>query len=97
LRHVCQTSSAPMALVVADARGAVIRDVAGRAYLDLLAGMGVANVGHAHPAVVAAVSAQAGRHLHVMVYGELVQAAPVPLATPLAALPRPPPSVGCCT
>jgi acetylornithine/succinyldiaminopimelate/putrescine aminotransferase len=59
-------------------------DVDGNAYLDLLAGMGVANVGHAHPDVVAAVRAQAERHLHVMVYGEFVQAAQVELAAKLA-------------
>jgi acetylornithine/N-succinyldiaminopimelate aminotransferase len=86
LRHVCQTSSAPMGLVVADARGAVVRDVEGREYLDLLAGMGVANVGHAHPEVVAATAAQAARHLHVMVYGEFVQEAQVRLAARLAGL-----------
>ncbi len=90
LRHVCQTSSAPMGLVVADARGAVVRDVEGREYLDLLAGMGVANVGHAHPEVVAAVTAQAARHLHVMVYGEFVQEAQVRLAAQLAGLLPPP-------
>jgi acetylornithine/N-succinyldiaminopimelate aminotransferase len=85
LRHVCQTSDSPMGLVVASARGATVCDAEGREYLDLLAGMGVANVGHAHPDVVAAVRAQADRHLHVMVYGEFVQEAQVRLATRLAA------------
>src|SRR5262249_20612556 len=61
-------------------------DAAGREYLDLLAGMGVANVGHAHPEVVAAVRAQADRHLHVMVYGEFVQESQTLLATRLAGL-----------
>src|SRR2546422_7056897 len=42
-------------------------------FRSLLAGMGVANVGHTHPEVVTAVRAQAERHLHVMVYGEFVQ------------------------
>ncbi len=84
LRHVCQTSDAPMGLVVTGARGATVCDAEGRAYLDLLAGMGVANVGHAHPEVVAAVRAQAERHLHVMVYGEFVQEAQVRLAARLA-------------
>jgi len=46
--------------------------------------MGVANVGHTHPEVVAAVTAQAARHLHVMVYGELVQEPQVRLAARLA-------------
>ena len=83
-RHVCQTSDAPMGLVVDRARGSTVWDTAGRAHLDLLAGMGVANVGHAHPEVVAAVRAQAERHLHVMVYGEFVQETQVRLAARLA-------------
>jgi acetylornithine/succinyldiaminopimelate/putrescine aminotransferase len=85
-RHVCQTSSAPLGLVVARAAGSTLWDAAGRPYLDLLAGMGVANVGHAHPEVVAAVCAQAERHLHVMVYGEAVQAPQVRFAARLAGL-----------
>jgi acetylornithine/succinyldiaminopimelate/putrescine aminotransferase len=85
-RHVCQTSDGPMGLDVAEARGAVVRDTSGREWLDLLAGMGVANVGHAHPDVVAAVRAQAERYLHVMVYGEFVQAPQVRLAARLAGL-----------
>lgn len=86
LRHVCQTSDGPMALVVRDARGSIVRDAEGREYLDLLAGMGVANVGHAHPEVVSALRSQADRHLHVMVYGEFIQEAQVRLATRLAGL-----------
>ncbi len=86
LRHVCQTSPQPLGLVVERARGATIWDADGRAYLDLLAGMGVANIGHAHPAVVAAIEAQIHRHLHVAVYGEMVQAPQVELARRLAAL-----------
>jgi acetylornithine/succinyldiaminopimelate/putrescine aminotransferase len=86
LRHVCQTSDDPMGLVVCDARGTTIRDAEGREYLDLLAGMGVANVGHAHPEVVAAVRTQAERHLHVMVYGEFVQESQTLLAARLAGL-----------
>ncbi len=85
-RHVCLTSDTPMGLVVADAHGSTVRDTQGRAWLDLLAGMGVANVGHAHPAVVAAIRAQAEKHLHVMVYGEFVQEPQVRLAARLAGL-----------
>ena len=86
LRHVCQTSAAPLGIEVARAAGATVWDAAGREYLDLLAGMGVANVGHVHPEVVAAVRAQAERYLHVMVYGEFVEAPQVRLATRLAGL-----------
>jgi acetylornithine/N-succinyldiaminopimelate aminotransferase len=83
-RHVCQTSDDPMGLVVRSAHGCTVVDAEGRIHLDLLAGMGVANVGHAHPEVVAAIRAQAERHLHVMVYGEFVQEAQVRLAARLA-------------
>jgi acetylornithine/succinyldiaminopimelate/putrescine aminotransferase len=89
-RHVCQTSPAPLGITVARAAGSTVWDTGGRAYLDLLAGMGVANVGHTRPEVVAAVRAQADRHLHVMVYGEVVQEAQVRLATRLAGLLAPP-------
>ena len=86
LRHVCQTSPSPLGIVVARAEGATIWDVEGRAYLDLLSGIGVANLGHGHPEVVAAVRAQAERYLHVMVYGEAVEEPQVALAQRLAAL-----------
>jgi len=89
-RHVCQTSPAPLGIRVARAAGASVWDASGREYLDLLAGMGVANVGYTHPEVVAAVRAQADRHLHVMVYGELIQEPQVRLAARLAALLPPP-------
>ncbi|MDX2169978.1 MAG: aspartate aminotransferase family protein [Deltaproteobacteria bacterium] len=86
LRHVCQTSDAPLGIAVARAAGASVWDVDGREYLDLLSGIGVANLGHAHPEVVAAVQAQAARYLHVMVYGEAVLAPQVELARRLAEL-----------
>ncbi|HEX8103804.1 MAG TPA: acetylornithine/succinylornithine family transaminase [Solirubrobacteraceae bacterium] len=48
-------------------RGAGTRlwDADGEEYLDLLAGISVCNVGHCHPAVVAAVREQAERLMHV--------------------------------
>jgi 4-aminobutyrate aminotransferase-like enzyme len=46
------------------ARGSHVWDVDGRRYLDLVAGFGVASVGHANPRVVAAVRRQAARLLH---------------------------------
>ncbi len=89
-RFVAQTSDAPIGIEVSHARGAHVFATDGRRYLDLIAGIGVASVGHAHPEVVAALEAQARRHLHVMVYGEYVQAAQVGLARRLASvLPAP--------
>ena len=88
--HVAQTSTAPLGLVITHARGAWITDAAGRRYLDLLSGMGVANLGHGNRAVLRACAAQLRRHLHVMVYGEYVLPAQVALATRLTALAGPP-------
>src|SRR3977135_564112 len=45
-------------------RGCVLYDDAGREYLDLVAGIAVKLLGHAHPDVVAAVSAQASTLIH---------------------------------
>ncbi len=72
LRYVCQTSREPLELEVARAEGCRVWDAAGREYLDFVSGISVANVGHRHPEVLAAVRAQADRYLHVMVYGEAV-------------------------
>jgi len=86
LRHLAQTSDAPRAIVVDRASGARIWDLEGREYLDLLAGIGVASIGHAHPDVARAVAEQAQRYTHVMVYGEDVCAPQVELAERLAGL-----------
>lgn len=45
--------------------GVRVRDEDGREYVDLLAGIAVNSLGHAHPRLVAAVSEQAGRLMHV--------------------------------
>jgi acetylornithine/N-succinyldiaminopimelate aminotransferase len=45
--------------------GCVVWDVDGNSYLDLVAGIAVSALGHAHPAIVAAVSEQAGRLAHI--------------------------------
>ena len=46
------------------AEGARVWDVEGREYLDFAGGIGVLNVGHAHPAIVQAVRAQLERFTH---------------------------------
>ncbi len=49
----------PVALV--SGSGSRVRDVAGREYVDLTGGWGVTAIGHCHPALVEAISDQAGR------------------------------------
>lgn len=46
-------------------RGAALIDRDGRSYTDLVAGIAVASIGHAHPAIAAAVSDQMTRLVHV--------------------------------
>jgi 4-aminobutyrate aminotransferase/(S)-3-amino-2-methylpropionate transaminase len=49
-----------------EAIGANVIDVDGNVFVDFTSGFGVALVGHRHPSVVAAATAQAGRLLHAM-------------------------------
>jgi acetylornithine/N-succinyldiaminopimelate aminotransferase len=51
--------------VLTHGEGCYVWDVDGVRYLDLLAGIAVNALGHAHPAVVEAVSSQAARLVHV--------------------------------
>ena len=48
-------------LVHVRGKGARVWDEAGREYIDCVAGVGVANVGHCNPAVVAAIQDPASR------------------------------------
>jgi acetylornithine/N-succinyldiaminopimelate aminotransferase len=80
LRHVAQTSGAPMALEIVKAEGTELVDTAGKKYLDLIGGISVANVGHRHPEVVKAIREQTDSYLHVMVYGEFIESPEVQFA-----------------
>ena len=55
----------------------------GITWLDAIGGISVCNTGHRHPEVVHAIEEQAGRYLHLLVYGELVQSPQVDYATAL--------------
>jgi acetylornithine aminotransferase len=55
----------PPSLALVRGEGAVIWDSAGKSYVDFLAGIAVNVLGHAHPAVVEAVSRQVGVLGHV--------------------------------
>jgi len=52
-------------LALARGEGCMVWDVDGRAYLDLIAGIAVSALGHAHPAIVGAVSEQVARLAHI--------------------------------
>lgn len=85
-RHVAQTSPDPIGIEIQRAEGVWLYARDGRRYLDFISGIGVANLGHANPAVIAAIKRQAERYLHVMVYGEYVLDTQVALARRLAQL-----------
>lgn len=55
----------PPSLVLVEGRGCEVTDAAGRTYLDLLGGIAVNSIGHAHPAWTRAISEQAGRLGHI--------------------------------
>src|SRR5207248_4944820 len=52
-------------LVIDRAEGAMVEDVDGNVFLDCAAGIAVNSTGHSHPAVVGAITEQAGRFLHM--------------------------------
>src|SRR6266540_2812104 len=66
----------PPSLALVRGSGAVVVDEAGKSYVDFLGGIAVNLLGHAHPAVVAAVSAQIATLGHV----SNLFAAPTPVA-----------------
>ncbi|MGD8716138.1 MAG: 4-aminobutyrate--2-oxoglutarate transaminase [Desulfobacterales bacterium] len=49
---------------IESARGAILRDVEGREYIDFAGGIAVMNIGHCHPKVVAALKDQAEKLTH---------------------------------
>jgi acetylornithine/succinyldiaminopimelate/putrescine aminotransferase len=82
--HVAWTSDAPLGLTVARAEGPFLYLDDGRRVIDLISGIAVSSLGHRHPRVVEAIKQQVDRHLHVMVYGEMIQRPQVAFASLLA-------------
>jgi acetylornithine/N-succinyldiaminopimelate aminotransferase len=81
LKHVAQTSPAPLALEIVRAEGSYMWDRDGKEYTDLIGGISVCNIGHRHPKVVEAIKYQADQYLHLMVYGELIESPQVEYAS----------------
>jgi acetylornithine/N-succinyldiaminopimelate aminotransferase len=86
LRHVAQTSPAPMALEIEKGEGVYLIDTNGKKYFDLISGISVSSLGHCHPKVVEAITKQANTFMHTIVYGEFVQSPQVNLAKALTDL-----------
>lgn len=84
LSHVAQTTDFPLLIEIEKAEGIYMYGPKGEKYIDLISGIGVSNVGHRHPKVLAAIQEQLDKYLHLMVYGEFVQTAQAQLAKALA-------------
>ena len=87
-RHILQTyRRAPVTFV--RGQGVRLYDAEGREYLDLLSGIGVASLGHAHPGLARAIADQAQTLIHTsnLFYHPLQGQAAERLAT-LSGLPR---------
>ena len=82
--HVAWTSDEPLGLTVERAEGPFLHLDDGRRVIDLISGIAVSSLGHRHPRVVDAIKQQVDRHLHVMVYGEMIQRPQVAFASLLA-------------
>ena len=85
-QHLAQTSNKPIGIEVATASGVYIHDTNGKSFIDLIAGFSVCNIGHSHPAVIKAIQEQVEKYMHVIVYGEFVQAPQVQYAKALTQL-----------
>ena len=72
-KHIAQTSQEPIGLEMVKAEGIYMFDVDGQKYIDGISGFSVANIGHSHPKVVAAVQTQAAAYMHLIVYGEFIE------------------------
>ncbi len=85
-RFLAQTSESPLQLEIEKAEGVYLFDVKGKRYIELISGISVSSVGHSHPKIIDAITQQANRYMHLMVYGEYIQHPQVKLASRLAGL-----------
>jgi len=86
LANNAQTTDFPLMLEFERAQGVYMYNADGKAWLDLISGIGVSNIGHGNPEVIEAVKRQVDQYMHLMVYGEYVQTPQVRFAEKLASL-----------
>ncbi|MDN3547587.1 aspartate aminotransferase family protein [Mucilaginibacter aquaedulcis] len=86
LANNAQTTDFPLLLEFERAEGIYMYNEEGRAYTDLISGIGVSSLGHGNPKVIEAVKQQVEKYMHLMVYGEYVQTPQVRFAEKLASV-----------
>jgi acetylornithine/N-succinyldiaminopimelate aminotransferase len=86
LNNNAQTTHFPLLLEFERAEGVYMYDSEGRAYIDLISGIGVSNLGHSNTKVIQAIKDQVDKYMHLMVYGEYVQTPQVRFAEKLVSI-----------
>jgi len=86
LANNAQTSNFPLLLEFERAEGIYMYNATGKAYTDLISGIGVSSLGHGNPNVIEAVKQQVEKYMHLMVYGEYLQTPQVRFAEKLTSV-----------
>lgn len=86
LEHIGQTSDNPMLIEIERAEGVYLYAPGGKRWIDLISGVSVSNLGHGNRCIAEAVCKQVQSHMHLMVYGELVQSPQVRYAQKIVSL-----------
>lgn len=71
--HLAQTTPYPLGIDIERGEGIYLYGPNNEQYIDFVSGIGVNNLGHGQPEILAAIHEQVDRHLHAMVYGEYIQ------------------------
>ena len=83
LKHIAQTSKKPFFLDFVKAHGIYLYNNEGDKFIDLIGGVSVSTIGHGHRDVIRALRQQSRNYMHLMVYGEYIQAPQVILSKTL--------------
>lgn len=86
IKYIGQTSESPYMLEIERAEGIFLYDTSGKKYIDLISGVSVSSLGHNFSAIKDSIIDQVDKHLHLMVYGEFIQAPQVKLAEYICSL-----------
>jgi acetylornithine/N-succinyldiaminopimelate aminotransferase len=86
LANNAQTTNFPLLLEFERAEGIYLYNSEGKAYTDLISGIGVSSLGHGNSKVIDAVKQQVDKYMHLMVYGEYVQTPQVRFAEKLVSV-----------
>jgi acetylornithine/N-succinyldiaminopimelate aminotransferase len=86
LSYQAQTTRFPLLLEFEKAEGVYLIDKHEKKYIDLISGISVSSLGHGNEHVKQAIKNQVDKYMHLMVYGEYVQAPQVLLAQKLTSL-----------